>query len=59
MEELNEEVCSKAEDGVSKEEVRALIDKRQLVEWSYETAKKLLKGTPSPSPTEKTTTADL
>lgn len=59
MEELNEEVCSKAEDGVTKEEIRALIDKRQLVEWSYETAKKLLKSTPSPSPTEKTTTADL
>lgn len=59
MEELNEEVCCKADEGVSKEDVRTLIDKRQLVEWSYETAKKLLKGTPTPSPTEKKTTADL
>lgn len=59
MEELNEEVCSKADEGVTKEDVRRLIDKRELVEWSYETAAKLLKGSPMPTPGEKKTTADL
>ena len=57
MESLNEEVCSKADDEMSKEDIRRLIDKRKLTEWSFETAKRLFKGA---SPTEeKTTTADL
>ena len=57
MQSLNEEVCNKADDEVSKEDIRRLIDKRELTEWSFETAKRILKGA---SPTEeKKTTADL
>lgn len=62
MESMNDELADKANPelhGITKEEVKAIIDSRQLVEWSIETAKKILKAT-SPSPnTVKQTTVDL
>jgi hypothetical protein len=46
MEALSDEVASQAkpEDSITKDQVKEMIDKRKLVEWSYETAKKLIKA---------------
>lgn len=65
MEGMSDELAESVkpeEDGVTKEQVKEVIDRRQLVEWNLETAKKIIKNGVQPqkeTPTSKSTTADL
>jgi cob(I)alamin adenosyltransferase len=63
MESMNDELAERANpetDGITKEQVNVIIDSRELVEWSLETAKKIIKKGVSPGgATVKQTTADL
>lgn len=47
MEGMSDELAESVkpeEDGVTKEQVKEVIDRRQLVEWNLETAKKIIKN---------------